>query len=93
MISRSAEYSRYSVASNGQREVKPRAVFDPSERHYSAKELAASWNVSPDTIRRLFLDEPGVLIFERPRTGKRTYRPMRIPQSVADRVYVRIARC
>jgi hypothetical protein len=32
------------------------------ERHYSASELAALWNLSLDTIRRIFENEPGVLV-------------------------------
>ncbi len=65
-------------------------MFDPNEHHYSVQELAAAWNVSPDTIRRLFLNEPGVLNFSRPSRRKRVYRPIRIPATVAERVYQRI---
>ena len=31
------------------------------ERHYMPKELAAVWRLDETTIRRLFIDEPGVL--------------------------------
>jgi hypothetical protein len=65
-------------------------MYDPNERHYSVQELAASWNVSPCTIRRLFVSEPGVLNLGRPSRRKRIYRPLRIPQSVAERVYRRL---
>ena len=34
-----------------------------TERHYSAKEIAELWGLSPAAIRRLFRDEPGVLCF------------------------------
>ena len=33
------------------------------ERHYSVDELASIWGVSDDFIRRLFLREPGVVVF------------------------------
>lgn len=32
------------------------------EKHFSAKELAKLWHVSDVTIRRLFRDEPGVIV-------------------------------
>ena len=57
--------------------------------HYSAKELAEEWNLSDDYIRRIFTDEPGVLVFMKRRRGTRTYRTVRIPATVAERVYRR----
>lgn len=58
---------------------------------YSAKELAFVWNVSAETIRRLFEEEPGVLIFDSHRRNPRTrrYRTLRIPGKVALRVQER----
>lgn len=53
---------------------------------YSVKELAFVWNVSPESIRRMFEEEPGVLIFKIQRTGRRTYRNIRIPGRIALRV-------
>jgi hypothetical protein len=53
---------------------------------YTVKELAFVWNVSPESIRRMFEEEPGVLIFKIQRTGKRTYRNIRIPGKVAQRI-------
>jgi transcriptional regulator GlxA family with amidase domain len=57
------------------------------ERHYSVAELAQQWNLSRDTIRRMFEDEPGVVVFKRPKRNKRIYRTLRIPESVAKRKY------
>ena len=57
------------------------------ERHYSVAELAQQWNLSPDTIRRMFENEPGVVVFRHQRLNKRTYRTLRIPESVAKRKY------
>ena len=41
------------------------------ERHYSVDELASVWGVSDDFVRRLFLHEPGVVMFFKHRPGKR----------------------
>jgi hypothetical protein len=62
------------------------------ERHYTPQELAEMWNLSDDTIRAVFAREPGVLIFmgsENNKVRSRRYRTMRIPESVALRVYAR----
>ncbi len=62
------------------------------ERHFSPAELAAAWNLSEDTVRRLFEREPEVLIFENPeRESARRRRTLRIPESVAERVYRRLS--
>lgn len=60
------------------------------ERHYSVDELAVLWGVSDDFVRRLFLHEPDVVVFFKYRPGKRTYRVLRVPQSVAERVHRRM---
>ena len=61
-----------------------------AEHHYRVKELAALWNLSPAAVRRLFRDEPGVLRYGRPKKGhQRDYASLRIPASVAERVYRR----
>lgn len=59
------------------------------ERHYTPKELAAVWRLDQTTIRRLFIDEPGVLKIGKSarRDGKRGYLSLRIPESVAQRVH------
>jgi hypothetical protein len=60
------------------------------ERHYSVEELAKIWQVSDDFVRRLFLREPGVVVFWRQQPGRRVYRTLRIPASVAERVHSRM---
>jgi hypothetical protein len=59
---------------------------------YSVKELACVWNVSAETVRRLFEEEDGVLVFETPRRNprKRRYRNLRIPGRIALRVQTRM---
>ena len=62
------------------------------ERHYTVGELAARWGYGRTTVRRWFEDEPGVLRQgeDRLRRGrKRPYVSLRIPESVAMRVYRR----
>jgi len=59
-----------------------------SERHRTVKQIAESWELSEDAVRRIFENEPGVLVLaNRSRPGTRRYRTLRIPQSVEQRVY------
>jgi hypothetical protein len=60
------------------------------ERHFSVDQLSALWNMSDDFVRRLFLHEPGVVVFYHYRPGRRVYRTLRIPESVALRVHQRL---
>lgn len=64
------------------------------ERHYSVAELAERWNLSPDTIRKLFERESGVLVIgeHSTRRGKRRYTTLRIPESIAARVHRRLSK-
>lgn len=65
-------------------------MFDPSEQHFTVQELALRLRVSADSVRRRFKREPGVLHLGSPKRNRRTYDPIRIPQSVAERVYRRL---
>jgi len=64
------------------------------ERHFTPHELAELWQFDESTIRRMFIDEPGVMVHgkERRRDGRRDYVTLRIPESVAKRVYERRVR-
>src|SRR5262249_4107738 len=66
-----------------------RCPLDPNY-YYSVKELAFLWNMSPESIRRLFEKEPGTLIFKIQTRGRRMYRNFRIPGDVAVRVQRRM---
>jgi hypothetical protein len=60
------------------------------EPHYKPRELAKLWGFSVDKVREWFKNEPGVLIIDRRESmHKRGYLSMRIPASVAQRVYDR----
>ena len=65
----------------------------PAERHYAPSEVADLWRLNVETIRRLFQNEPGVMVLQGPiRKGKRPYRTIRIPHSVLERVRARLQR-
>lgn len=61
--------------------------MNPRERHFTCIELGTLWNVSACTVRRRFRDEPGVVVISNPRRGCRIFETLRIPESVAERVY------
>lgn len=54
---------------------------------YTVDEVAAMMGLSRSTVTRLFEHEPGVIILGRPeRMHKRSYRSIRIPRAVYERV-------
>ena len=59
------------------------------ERHFTVPELASMWRLSPEFVRQVVLHEPGVTEWVRQRPGRRRYRVLRVPQSVAERLYNR----
>jgi pSer/pThr/pTyr-binding forkhead associated (FHA) protein len=62
-------------------------------QHYTAAEIATLWKVSDDTIRKLFRNEPDVLVIgnQKPRYGRRRYCSLRIPEFVVERVHRRLS--
>ena len=65
-----------------------------TERHYTCAEVAALWNISPDEVRKIFQNEPGVLVLGNQASGhKRRYTTLRIPESVLERVHRRLSSC
>jgi hypothetical protein len=65
---------------------------DGKQENFSVAQVASLWELSPDTIRRLFENEPGVLLKgdKNPR-GQRRRVMLRIPRSVMERVKHRMA--
>jgi hypothetical protein len=62
------------------------------ERHWTIPELSERWNFSRKTLYEWFRDAPGVLVMSRPErpygsNSKRQYTSIRVPESVALRVY------
>jgi len=72
----------------------------PQPPPHTINEIAKQWNVSYDTVRRQFLNEPGVLHFGegsrllrgRKQKYKRGYQVLRIPHAVFLRVQARLMR-
>ena len=61
------------------------------EKHYSVPQLAKIWFLSENTVRRIFLEEPGVLKLSHKETRhKRRYTTLRIPERIAQRVHRRL---
>lgn len=57
------------------------------QRHLTVADMAKILRVSTDTARRIFNNKPGVIVIQKRRRGKRTYKTLRIPESVALQVY------
>jgi hypothetical protein len=66
----------------------PNAIDEPV---FTAEELARSRKLHPATIRKLFVAEPGVIrLGHGGHAGRRRYFTLRIPHSVAERVFRRM---
>ena len=65
-------------------------MLEQPEQHLTVEQIARNRNLSADTIRRLFNNEPGVIVIAKPKARKRTYRVLRIPESVERRVFARL---
>lgn len=63
-----------------------------SEGCLTVAEVAERLKVNEETVRRLFLCEPGVIVICCPRKGTRVYRTLRIPESVYRRVVTRFTK-
>jgi hypothetical protein len=63
-------------------------------RHFSPVEIAGLWNISVDSVRKIFENEPGVLVLGniQPRRGKRNYTTLRIPAYIVERVHRRLSK-
>jgi hypothetical protein len=59
-------------------------TIDP---HYTPRFYAELWGLSESTVLRWFQDQPGVLKCGEPRKGRRTRVEIRIPFSLAMRIY------
>jgi hypothetical protein len=62
---------------------------DINEICLTVAEVAERLKVNAETVRRLFLNEPGVIVICCPKKGRRLYRTLRIPESVYARVVTR----
>ena len=59
---------------------------------YTVAEVSAMTGFSRQTVTRMFEKEPGVIVVKRPETlRKRSYRSIRIPRAVFERVVRRLS--
>lgn len=62
------------------------------EKHYTLSELAKAWHMSRTILTEWFRDEPGVIRYgsnQLKKGRRRTHVSLRVPESVARRVYRR----
>jgi hypothetical protein len=65
---------------------------DGKQENFSVAQVASLWELSPDTIRRLFENEPGVLLKgDKNPQGQRRRVMLRIPREVMNRVKRKLA--
>lgn len=62
---------------------------EQDEVFLTVTEVAERLKVNEETVRRLFLNEPDVVVICFPRRGRRVYRTLRIPERVFRRVLTR----
>lgn len=63
----------------------------PEKTVYTVADVAALMGLSRQTVTRLFEHERGVIVLKRPeRMHKRSYRSIRIPRAVYERVANRL---
>lgn len=67
-------------------------ILRHDEKCLTVVEVAERLKLNEETVRRLFLHEPGVIVIYRPRKGRRQYRTLRIPEHVFQRVVARFTR-
>ena len=65
----------------------PEIELGAFQEHFTSKQLGKLWGLSADYIRRRFAGESGVLRICCKNPNKRQYVVLRIPASVAARVY------
>lgn len=63
-----------------------------TDHFLTVADVAGRLKVNEETVRRLFVNEPGVLVLCFPRPGRRVYRTLRIPEAVLHRVVTRLTR-
>jgi hypothetical protein len=68
------------------------AQIDANEVFLTVAEVAERLKLNTETVRRLFLSEPGVVVICFPRRGRRVYRTLRIPERVFLRVLTRFTK-
>lgn len=76
----------------GMRNAAVAMTVDPTDTLLTVDEVAKRLKVNAETVRRLFMNEPGVIVLGFPRKGKRVYRTLRVPERVYERVLNRMVK-
>jgi len=63
--------------------------LDFKQRHYTVTQISEMWVLSADATRKLFENEPGVLVLAGGGHKRASYKTLRIPERVVERVYRR----
>jgi hypothetical protein len=63
-----------------------------TEVFLTVTEIAQRLKVNEETVRRLFVNEPGVVVICFPKRGRRVYRTLRIPEAVFTRVLTKFVK-
>jgi hypothetical protein len=82
-----ADMVRLKTLTSGPRKKNDTPVDVGEQTDLTVKQIAQMWQLSTDTVQRLFQDEPGVIALgnKNPR-GKRKRITLRIPRAVMERV-------
>ena len=62
-------------------------TLTPIEKYYTLSEIAEEWHLSPEKIRRLFMNQKDIMRVTEPKRGTRSYVTYRIPEKVKQRVH------
>lgn len=81
-----------SASESGMRNEALASRVDVSDTLLTVEEVAERLKVNAETVRRLFMNEPGVIVLWFPRKGKRVYRTLRVPEHIYERVLTRFVR-
>jgi transcriptional regulator GlxA family with amidase domain len=66
--------------------------IDTADVFLTVRDVAERLKMNEDTVRRLFMNEPGVVVICFPKRGRRIYRTLRIPEAVLLRVLTRFVK-
>jgi hypothetical protein len=58
----------------------------------TVRDVAERLKVNEETVRLLFVNEPGVAVIRFPKRGRRVYRTLRIPEAVLKKVLTRFVK-
>lgn len=55
-------------------------------QYYTLSEVGKMLKLSPASVKKLFADKPGVIVFSTPKPGRRAYQTMRISAEALAKV-------